>query len=43
MKRQGRYLAAVRPLSKAARVKVKEIREKSGVAAAISAAKKMAK
>jgi predicted RNA-binding protein YlqC (UPF0109 family) len=38
---QGRYLAALRPLSKAARVKIKAIREKSGVNAAIATAKRM--
>jgi hypothetical protein len=36
---QGRYMAAVRLLSKADRVKIKAIREKSGVRAAIAAAK----
>jgi hypothetical protein len=40
---QGRYMAAVRQLSKADRAKVKAIREKSGVRAAIAAAKRMAK
>jgi hypothetical protein len=40
---QGRYMAAVRPLPKAARAKIKAIREKSGVRAAIAAAKRMAK
>jgi hypothetical protein len=40
---QGRYMAAVRRLPKAARAKVKAIREKSGVRAAIAAAKKMAR
>ncbi len=39
---QGRYMAAVRQLPKEARAKVKAIREKSGVAAATKAAKKMA-
>ncbi len=39
---QGRYLAALRPLSKAQRVKVKAVREKSGVQKAIAAARKMA-
>jgi hypothetical protein len=43
MKAQGRYLAAVRPLSKANRAKVRAIREKSGVTKAIAAAKRMAK
>ena len=36
---QGRYMAAVRHLPKAARARVKAIREKSGVRAAIAAAK----
>ena len=40
---QGRYMAAVRQLPKEARAKVKAIREKSGVAAATRAAKKMAR
>jgi hypothetical protein len=40
---QGRYMAAVRQLSKADRAKVKAIREKSGVRAAIAAAKRMGK
>ena len=40
---QGRYMAALRPLSKQQRAKVKAIREKSGVGAAIAAAKGMAK
>ncbi len=39
---QGRYMAAVRRLSKADRAKVKAIREQSGVLAAIAAAKKLA-
>src|SRR6266542_6630183 len=38
---QGRYMAALRPLSKAQRAKVKRIRRKSGVRAAIAAAKAM--
>ena len=41
MRSQGRYLAAVRPLSKPARLRVKAIRAKSGVRAAIAAAKRM--
>jgi hypothetical protein len=41
-RQQGRYMAAVRQLPKAARAKVKAIREKSGVQVAIAAAKKMA-
>jgi len=40
---QGRYMAALRMLPKAARTKAKAIREKSGVRAAIAAAKRMAK
>jgi hypothetical protein len=40
---QGRYLGAIRRLSKADRAKIKAIREKSGVRAAIAAANKMAK
>lgn len=40
---QGRYMAALRPLSKEQRGKIKAIREKSGVRAAIAAAKRMAK
>lgn len=40
---QGRYLGAIRRLSPAARAKVKAIHEKSGVRAAIAAAKRMTK
>lgn len=40
---QGRYLGAIRRLSKAARKQIKAIREKSGVKAAIAAARKMTK
>jgi hypothetical protein len=40
---QGRYMAAVRRLSKDARAKVKAIRKQSGVKAAIQAARKIAK
>lgn len=40
---QGRYMAAVRPLSKALRQRVKAIRQQSGVAAAVRAAKLMAR
>jgi hypothetical protein len=36
-------MAAVRTLPKSARAKIKEIRESSGVVAAIKAAKKMAR
>jgi hypothetical protein len=36
---QGRYMAALRPLSEDQRAKVKAIREKSGVKVAIAAAK----
>jgi hypothetical protein len=42
MKLHGKYLGTVRPLSKANRAKVKAIREKSGVHAAIRAARRMA-
>ena len=41
-RQQGGYMAAVRRLPKAARAKVKVIREKSGVRAAVAAAKKIA-
>ena len=40
---QGRYMAALRPLSKGARAKVKAIRAKSGVRAAIAAARRTRK
>ena len=40
---QGRYLAAIRKLSRQARIRVRTIRSKSGVDAAIRAAVKMAK
>jgi len=40
-RKQGEYLAALRPLTKAARARVKAIREKSGVDGAIAAAKQM--
>jgi hypothetical protein len=40
---QGRYMAAIRRLSKTARAKVKAVREESGVDAAIRAARKMAR
>ncbi len=40
---QGRYMAAVRSLSKDARVRIKAIRAESGVDAAIRTALKMAK
>jgi len=39
---QGQYLAAIRRLSKDARAKIRVIRAKSGVAAAIKAARRMA-
>jgi len=39
---QGRYMAAIRQLSKDARQRIKAVRQQSGVAAAIKAAKKMA-
>ena len=38
---QGRYMSAVRTLSKQARVQIKAIRKQSGVVAAIKAAKKL--
>ena len=38
---QGRYMSAVRTLSKEARVRIKAVRKQSGVAAAIKAAKKL--
>jgi hypothetical protein len=41
-KAQGRYLAAIRRLSKDARAKIKAIRKQSGVVAAIKAARKLA-
>lgn len=40
---QGRYMSALRPLPKEARAKIKEIRAKSGIHAAIAAAKRQAK
>ncbi len=40
---QGRYMAAVRRLSKDARARILQIRKESGVDAAIEAARKMAK
>jgi hypothetical protein len=40
---QGRYMAAVRSLSKESRAKIKAIRERSGINAAITAAKRMGK
>ena len=43
MKLHGKYLGTVRPLSKANRATVKAIRAKSGVRAAIAAAKRMEK
>ncbi len=43
LKLHGQYLGAVRRLPKAARSKVKAIREKSGVTAAVAAANRMAK
>jgi hypothetical protein len=42
-KAQGRYLGAVRQLSKANRIKVKAIRETKGIRAALSAAKELAR
>ena len=40
---QGRYMAAVRALPKSTRVKIKKIRQSSGVDAAIKAARQMAR
>ena len=40
---QGQYMAAVRRLSKSARKEIKTLRAKSGVKAAIAAAKRLAK
>ena len=42
LKLHGKYLGTVRPLSKANRAKVKAIRAKSGVRAAIAAARRIA-
>ena len=42
MRLHGTYLGTIRPLSKANRAKVKAIREKSGVRAAIAVAKRIA-
>src|SRR5262249_41848813 len=41
-KAQGQYLASIRRLSRDARAKIREVRKKSGVAAAIKAARRMA-
>jgi hypothetical protein len=43
LKLHGQYLGLVRPLSKTSKAKIKAIRKKSGVRAAISAARKMGK
>ncbi len=43
LKLHGQYLGTVRPLSRAEKLKIKDIREKSGVKAAIAAAKRMAR
>jgi hypothetical protein len=43
MQQQGRYLAAVRPLRPVDRVKVKKIRTEKGFAAAIAAARRLAR
>jgi hypothetical protein len=43
LKVHGKYLGHIRTLSKADRAKIKAIRSKSGVRAAIGAARKMAK
>jgi hypothetical protein len=42
LKLHGQYLGHVRKLSKANKAKIKAIREKSGVRAAIAAARRMA-
>jgi hypothetical protein len=42
-KAQGRYMAAVRRLPKAARAKVRAVRASKGVAAAVAAARRIAK
>lgn len=42
-KLQGRYLAAVRPLTPAQRTQVKTVREKKGAVVAIAHAKRLAK
>jgi hypothetical protein len=42
LKLHGKYIGSVRTLTKAGRAKIKAIREKSGVRAAIAAARKMA-
>jgi hypothetical protein len=42
-KAQGQYLGAIRRLSKTARKEIKALRQKSGVKAAIAAAKRLAK
>jgi hypothetical protein len=43
LKLHGQYLGLVRPLSKAAKAKIRAIRVRGGVRAAIAAARKMAK
>jgi hypothetical protein len=43
LKLHGRYIGSVRTLPKAAKAKIKALRERRGVRAAIAAAKKMAK
>jgi hypothetical protein len=43
LRMQGRYMAAVRVLPQSARARIRAIREKSGVKAAIAEAKRMAK
>jgi aminopeptidase N len=40
---QGKYMSALRPLSKEARAGIKAIRKKSGIDAAIKAAKRLAR
>jgi hypothetical protein len=43
MRQQGKYLAAVRPLKAQDRAKVKAIRQEKGFAAAVAAARRLAK
>lgn len=43
MREQGRYMSAIRPLSPAQRVQVKELRASKGAAPAIALARKLAR
>jgi len=43
MRNQGRYLAAIRPLAKPDRVKIKKIRAEKGLPAALKEAGRLAK